>query len=113
MNNTKEQISKLEPIVPLLESAVKDLELLRYHPFQYDSMYSSFGDAVNPHDDILKRNINKIDKLITPILKELGIYEAVLVGQNPFGGSGIKALDRSIELFQRMNFLLDPDNFPE
>lgn len=102
---------ELKAILPLLRRVVSDLEMLRYQPFQYDAKYSSLGDSVNPNDKILERNCAKVDLIIQPIFAIKGIDVTPVNYTSKIPDTGDEILNETIRLYQKMNFLLDPDNF--
>ena len=130
MEPSARQITALKGILPLLKETVSDLNLSRYYPLQYDRKYSLPFDKVNPHDKVMLSNVEKTDHVITPIFKELGIHDVIWQGINPYKGSsnsfdvfwkGINPykgssnsfMEAFVTLYMRLNFLMDPDNFPD
>lgn len=102
---------ELKAVLPLLKRVVSDLEMLRYQPHQYDAKYSSFGDSVNPNDKVLERNCAKVDSIIHPIFAIKGINVNPVNYSSKIRDTGDEILNETIRLYQKMNFLLDPDNF--
>lgn len=113
MEPSARQISALKGILPPLQETVSDLNLSRYYPLQYDRKYSSPFDKVNPHDKVMLSNVEKIDYVITPIFKELGILAVIWQGINPYKGNSNSFMEEFVTLYMKLNFLMDPDNFPD
>lgn len=113
MEPSARQISALKGILPLLQETVSDLNLSRYYPLQYDRKYSSPFDKVNPHDKVMLSNVEKTDYVITPIFKELGILGVIWQGINPYKGNSNSFMEEFVTLYMKLNFLMDPDNFPD
>ena len=107
------QIAALKEILPLLKETVSDLNLSRYYPLQYDRKYSLPFDKVNPHLIVMLSNVERIHQFISPIFKDLGILAVIWQGINPYEDSTNTFLDEFITIYMRLNFLMDPDNFPD
>jgi hypothetical protein len=107
------QIATLKEILPLLKETVSELNLFRYYPMQYDSKYSLPNDKVNPHDKVMMNDVKIIDMVITPIFKELGIFDFIWSGFNPYKVKSNSFMEGFVTLYMKLNFLLDPDNFPD
>jgi hypothetical protein len=113
MEPSPRQISALKGILPLLKETVSDLNLFRYYPLQYDQKYSSPFDKVNPHDKVMLNDVEKIDQVITPVFKELGILGVIWQGVNPYKNKSNLFMEEFVSLYMKLNFLMDPDNFPD
>jgi len=113
MEPSARQITELKGILPLLKETVSDLNLLRYYPLQYDRKYSLPFDKVNPHDKVMLNNVEKIDQVISPIFKALGIHAVIWQGINPYKGNSNSFMEEFVTLYMKLNFLMDPDNFPD
>jgi len=115
MEPSENQLLLLRNIVHLLRDTVKDLNLFRYNPMQYDQNYSAPWDKVNPQDKVILKNVEMIDQVVVPIFKDLGIHDLIWAGENPYAGmnQGIRRwMNDFVSQYMRLNFLMDPDNFP-
>lgn len=108
MNNEKRDLIN---ILPLLRRVVDDLEMLRYQPYVYDMKYSKPDDLVNPNDAFINQASFKIDSIILPIFSRHSININPVNYSSYIQKTSDEIIDESIFLYQRMNYLLDPDNF--
>ena len=113
MEPSTRQITTLNNILPLLKETVTELNLFRYYPMQYDRKYSSPFDKVNPHDKVMLNDVERIDQVITPIFKDLGIHGVIWQGVNPYKSKSNSFMEEFVTLYMKLNFLMDPDNFPD